>query len=283
MGKEVYKLRLLSKLANSLQNLFVIFQAFYLKRELCRQENIVKKFRILLVHDEERILNFLVAKLKASGHEVTTARNGAEALEQVQGQEPDLMILDLFIPEMDGFETLIELRTFTSVPVIILSARGADAEKIRGFNLGAGDYAAKPFSPDEVAARIEVVRCRLGPAEKRKSLESFSLGDVTIDFGRRSVAVRRKEVQLAPIEWLLLNELTQNAGRLMLHEDLLARVWRPEYRGGVQSLRTWLSRLRYKIEQDPSNSKSFRTMPKTGYIVDKACPLAAPGSPTKPS
>jgi len=229
----------------------------------------VKQFRVLVVDDEPRILNFLSSKLRVSGYEVLTASNGAEALEQVQAQEPDLVVLDVLMPRMDGFETLKELRAFSSVPVIILSAKGANADKVKGLHLGADDYLAKPFSPDELVARIEAVRRRLSPDDKRKIRDQLSLGDLVIDFKKRLVMVRGEEVRLTRIEWLLLSELAQNAGSLMLYSDLLTRIWGPEYRDDAQILRTWISRLRYKIERDPNQPVLIRTVPKTGYMIDQ--------------
>jgi DNA-binding response OmpR family regulator len=229
----------------------------------------VKQFRVLVVDDEQRILNFLSSKLKVSGYDVLTASNGVEALEQVQAQEPDLVVLDVLMPKMDGFETLKELRTFSSVPVIILSAKGTNADKVKGLHLGADDYLAKPFSPDELIARIEAVRRRLSPDDKRKIREQLSLGDLVIDFKKRLVMVRGEETRLTRIEWLLLGELAQNAGSLMLYSDLLMRIWGPEYRDDVQILRTWISRLRNKIESDPNNPTLIRTIPKTGYMIDQ--------------
>jgi DNA-binding response OmpR family regulator len=228
----------------------------------------MKQFRVLIVDDEPRILNFLNAKLKASGYEVITASNGEEAIEQVQAQEPDMMVLDVLMPKKDGFETLKELRTFSSVPVIILSAKGANVDKVKGLGLGADDYLPKPFSPDELVARIEAVKRRLAPDEKRRTHKEITLGDVTVDFKKRSVVVRGEEVSLTRIEWLLLNELVQNVGNLMLYSDLLTRVWGPEYRDDVQILRTWISRLRYKVEKDPNQPVLIRTIPKTGYIIE---------------
>jgi len=229
----------------------------------------VKQFRILVVDDEQRILNFLSSKLRASGYEVLTASNGIEALEQIQAQEPDLVVLDVMMPKMDGFETLKGLRSFSSVPVIILSAKGSNADKVKGLGLGADDYLAKPFSPDELIARIEAVRRRMAPAEKRKAYEQLSLGELVIDFKKRLVIVRGKETRLTRIEWLILSELAQNAGRLMLYSDLLTRVWGPEYRDDVQILRTWISRLRDKVESNPDNPTIIRTVPKTGYMLDQ--------------
>lgn len=229
----------------------------------------MKRFRILVVDDEKRVLNFLRAKLKSSGYEVLTASNGLEALEQAQAQEPDLIVLDLLMPNMDGFETLKELRSFSAVAVIILSAKGADADKIKGLGLGADDYLPKPFNPDELVARVEAVRRRLEPASKRKVLDSLSFGDIGIDFKRRSVVARGEEKYLTRIEWLVLSELAHNAGRLMLYEELLTRVWGPEYRNDVQLLRTWVSRLRHKLEKTPNNPQLIRTISKTGYIIDQ--------------
>jgi DNA-binding response OmpR family regulator len=229
----------------------------------------MKKFQVLIVDDEQRILNFLSSKLRASGYEVITASNGMEALEQVQAQEPDLVVLDVMMPKMDGFETLKELRSFSSVPVIILSAKGTNADKVKGLDLGADDYLGKPFGPDELIARIEAVRRRLAPDEKRKAHEQFSSGDLTIDFKKRLVIVRGEEARLTRIEWLLLSELVQNAGSLMLYSDLLTRVWGLEYRDDVQILRTWISRLRNKVETDPDNPTLIRTIPKTGYMIDQ--------------
>ena len=229
----------------------------------------MKQFRILVVDDDERIINFLKLKLKASGYEVLTSNNGAEGLEQAQAQEPDLIVLDLLMPKMDGLEVLKEIRSFSSVPVIILTAKGTDMDRIKGLQLGADDYIPKPFNPDELVARIEAVRRRLEPDKKLKAPEVFSLGQVIVDFKRRSIYVRNQEQYLTRTEWLLLSQLVINAGRLMLYEDLLTRVWGPEYRDDVQLLRTCISRLRSKMGEDPANPKLIRTIPKTGYIVEQ--------------
>jgi two-component system KDP operon response regulator KdpE len=233
----------------------------------------VKRFRVLLVDDEVRILDFLSAKLKASGYEVITARNGIDALEEVKAQEPDLVVLDMIMPKMDGFEVLRELRHFSSIPVIVLSARDADAHKIKGLELGADDYLTKPFNPEELVARIEAVRRRYQSEEKRRSPEPLSIEGVTIEFEKRRVMVRGEQAYLTRIEWLLLSELAGNAGRLMLYEELLTRVWGPEYRDDVQLLRTWISRLRHKLEKNPDNPTLIRTVPKTGYIMEPPAAL----------
>jgi len=229
----------------------------------------VKQFRVLVVDDEARILRFLEVKLKASGYGVLTASSGFEALEQVEAQEPDLVVLDVLMPKKDGFETLRELRAFSSVPVIILSAKEADTDKIKGLKLGADDYLAKPFSPDELVARIEAVRRRLVSAQDRKVVEFITLGQLSINLSKHLVTVNGEEIQLTRIEWLLLSELARNAGKLMTYGDLLTKIWGPEYRDDVQILRTWVSRLRQKIEREPDQPPIIRTMPKAGYMIDQ--------------
>jgi DNA-binding response OmpR family regulator len=229
----------------------------------------MNQFRVLIVDDESRILKFLELKLKASGYKVLTASNGFEALEQAEAQEPDLVVLDVVMPRKDGFETLRELRAFSSVPVIILSAKEADADKIRGLQLGADDYLAKPFSPEELVARIEAIRRRLLSTQDRKVPESITLGPMSLDLKKHIVIANGKELQLTRIEWLLLSELARNAGKLMLYSDLLTRIWGPEYRDDVQILRTWISRIRHKIEQRPDRPVIIRTVPKAGYMIDQ--------------
>jgi two-component system KDP operon response regulator KdpE len=229
----------------------------------------MKRFVILLVDDEERILNFLKTKLKILSYEVTLATNGIEALEQVREQDPDLVVLDVMMPKKDGFETLKELRTFSQVPVIMLSARGDDSDRIKELEIGADDYIAKPFNPDELVARIEAIRRRLSSLEREKTPRELIVQGLKINFDERQLTVRGKDIKLTRIEWLLLSELAINAGHLMTYYELLSRIWGPEYRDDVQILRTWISRLREKIEIDPSDAKIISTVPKTGYIFNK--------------
>jgi DNA-binding response OmpR family regulator len=230
---------------------------------------VAKPFRVLVVDDEKRIQNFLLAKLKVSGYEVYTASTGAEALDLMRERDPDLVVLDVMMPRMDGFETLKKLRSFSSVPVIILSARSANEDKIKGLGLGADDYLAKPFNPNELVARIEAVKRRLAMDESRKTPERFTLGDLMIDFEKHLVSLKGREVPLTRIEWLLISELARNAGSLVTYGDILTRVWGPEYRSDVQILRTWISRLRNKIDTDPEHLTLIRTVPKTGYMIDR--------------
>jgi two-component system KDP operon response regulator KdpE len=229
----------------------------------------MKQCRILVVEDDERILNFLRSKLKASGYEVSTANDGVQGLEQAQAQEPNLIVLDLLMPKMSGLDMLKELRSFSSIPVIILTAKGDDIDKIKGFQLGADDYLTKPFNPDELIARIEAVMRRVEQLKRLDIPEKISLGQITIDFKRHDISVGNEERYLTRTEWFLLSQLVKNAGRLMLYENLLTQIWGSEYRNDVQLLRTCISRLRSKIETDPDNPKLIRTIPRSGYILDK--------------
>jgi two-component system KDP operon response regulator KdpE len=229
----------------------------------------MKQFRVLVVDDDPRIVKFLEVKLKASGYGVLTANSGFEALEQVEAQEPDLVVLDVLMPRKDGFETLKELRAFSSVPVIVLSAKEADTDKIKGLELGADDYLAKPFSPDELVARIEAVRRRLESSQDRRVVESVTVGHISVNLKKHTVTVNEQEIQLTRIEWLLLSELARNTGKLMTYSELLTKIWGPEYRDDVQILRTWVSRLRQKIEREPDQPAIIRTVPKTGYMIDQ--------------
>jgi two-component system KDP operon response regulator KdpE len=227
----------------------------------------MKECRILLVDDEERILSVLRIKLNALGYHVITASSGAQALEQAQAQRPDIIVLDIVMPGMDGFQTLRELRAFTDCPVIILSAKDSDRDKIKGLDLGADDYLAKPFNPDELVARVKALGRRIASVDAGKSLNHFSVEGLVIDFQKRVVTKNGESVRLMRIEWLLLAELARNSGHLLTYEELLSRVWGPEYRNDIGILRTWISRLRNKLENEPKVPRLIRTVAKTGYIM----------------
>jgi two-component system KDP operon response regulator KdpE len=228
----------------------------------------MKHFSILVADDDERILNFLNVRLKSAGYDVYTAANGVQAVDSVRTNNPDMVIMDMGMPQMDGLEAMREIRSFVSTPIIMLTARTADDEKIRGLKLGADDYISKPFNPDELVARIEAVRRRIEPQEKRKILDVSVIGDIKIDFKQHKVTVAGEEKYLTRIEWLLLTEMVQSAGRFMSYEELLSRVWGAEYKDDVQLLRTWVSRLRSKLEKPSGNQSFIRTIPKAGYIIE---------------
>jgi two-component system KDP operon response regulator KdpE len=231
----------------------------------------LKKYRLLVVDDEIRILKFLQSNLRTLGYEVVPASNGREALEQFHASHPDLIVLDILMPEMNGLDVLKEIRSFSMVPVIILSAKGNERERIAGLDMGADDYMSKPFSPDELVSRIEAVMRRFNPSEPQIP-EQLSLGDIAIDFKAHKVRVRGNIIYLTRLEWLLFSELALNADRLMTYEDLLVRVWGAEYRDDVQFLRTWISRLRRKIERKPDDPQIILTVTKMGYMLKKSQP-----------
>ncbi len=230
-----------------------------------------KKYRILVVDDERRILNFLTSNLRAQGYEVITASDGLEALEQFHACNPDLILLDILMPKMNGLDVLKEIRGFSNIPIIFLSAKGNERDKISGLDMGADDYISKPFSPDELVSRIEALMRRVRPNEA-KIPEELSLGDITMDFKAHKVIVRGKTIYLTRLEWLLLSELALNADHLMSYQELLIRVWGAEYRDDIQFLRTWISRLRSKIEKKPYDPRIILTVTKMGYILKKSQP-----------
>jgi two-component system KDP operon response regulator KdpE len=231
----------------------------------------LKKYRLLVVDDEIRILKFLTSNLRALGYEVVTASNGLEALEQFHASNPDLILLDVVMPKMNGIDVLKEIRGFSMVPVIFLSAKGNESERITGLDLGADDYIPKPFNPDELVSRIEAVMRRFRPNEP-KIPEELSLGEIAINFKAHKVTVRGNIIYLTRLEWLLFSELALNADHLMTYEELLVRVWGLEYRDDVQFLRTWISRLRRKIEEKPDDPQIILTVTKMGYMLKKSQP-----------
>ncbi len=220
--------------------------------------------RILIVDDEARVRQFVRMNLELEGFEVFEASNGPEALEKVKELLPDLVILDVMMPELDGFETLAMIREVSSVPVIMLTVRADEADKVRGLELGADDYVTKPFSPRELISRIKAVLRRVDtPATAGGAVQIDD--DLTIDFNRRVVIAGGREIKLRPTEWRLLYHLVNNAGRTLSHDSLLAKVWGYEYRDETHYLRLYINYLRQKIEPDPSRPRYILTERGVGY------------------
>ncbi len=218
--------------------------------------------RILVVDDEPAIRRFLRASLTAHGHEVFEAVTGREALSDVVARRPDLIILDLGLPDMDGVEVTRRLREWTQVPIIILSVREHESDKVAALDAGADDYLTKPFGIGELLARIRVaMRHAFQPA----SDSVFAAGDLTVDFGRRLVSVGGHEVQLTPTEYELLRALIKNAGKVMTHHQLLRQVWGVASEQDMHMLRVNISNLRRKIETDPTRPVYVVTEPGVGY------------------
>lgn len=220
---------------------------------------------ILIVDDEPRIRDFVRMNLELEHYHVEEAGTGLEALEKVRHTLPDLVILDVSMPEMDGFEALRHIREVSTVPVIMLTVRQGEADKIRGLDLGADDYLAKPFSPPELLSRIRALLRRSLMAPPARKTRIVVDPDLTIDFSRREVMVRGERVMLRPTEYRLLYHLVSNAGRLLTHETLLAKVWGHEYRDESHYLRLYITYLRQKLEQDPAHPRYILTERGLGY------------------
>ena len=223
------------------------------------------KPRILVVDDESRIRRFVRMNLDLEGYDVIEAADGLEALARARDEIPDLVLLDVMMPDMDGFETLERLRSVSSVPVIMLTAKGDEDDRVRGLDLGADDYVTKPFSPRELLSRIRAV-LRRSEQLVSQSVEPLVIDeDLSIDFPRREVIVRGEHIKLRPTEYRLLLHLVENAGWIVPQETLLAKVWGPEYVDDNQLLRLYITYLRKKIEEDPSNPRYIFTERGVGY------------------
>ncbi|MGD9002535.1 MAG: response regulator transcription factor [Anaerolineae bacterium] len=221
---------------------------------------------ILVVDDEPRMTRFIRMNLELEGYHVTEAHDGIKALDKARMELPDLIILDVMMPELDGFETLRMLREISSVPVIMLTVRDEEEDKVRGLELGADDYVTKPFSARELASRVKaVLRRAQGPASPDESILQID-HRLSIDFNKREVIVEEEHLHLRPTEFRLLYHLVENAGWVVPHETLLSKVWGYEYgEDEIQNLRLYISYLRKKIEPDPSNPHYILTEIGTGY------------------
>jgi two-component system KDP operon response regulator KdpE len=219
---------------------------------------------ILVVDDDHRMRRLLRLNLEQADYRVTTAEDGPAALDLVALDPPDLVLLDIMMPGIDGFTSLGQLREFSDVPVILLTAKGEERDKVRGLDLGADDYLTKPFGPAEMLARVRAVLRRRQPSADAPAI--LSVGDLTINLARRRVIRAEEEIRLTPTEYKLLYELATNRGRVMLHADLLSRVWGPEYRDEVDYLWTYVRYLRNKIEPDPARPRYILSEPGVGYL-----------------
>ncbi len=216
----------------------------------------------LIVDDEPQIRRFLRISLEANGYRVHEAKTGQEAIAAAAQSRPDVIILDMNLPDLSGLEVLSHLREWTHTPVIILSVRDADRDKVAALDAGADDYLTKPFSMAELMARLRVARRRAQP-EPERSIYTF--GNVQIDLARRVVTRSNEAVKLTPTEYALLRLLVQHSGRVLTHRQILKEVWGPEYVDETHYLRVYFAQLRQKLEEDPALPRLIVTEPGVGY------------------
>jgi two-component system KDP operon response regulator KdpE len=234
-----------------------------------------RNITVLVVDDEPRLVDVVRMNLEFEGYRVLEAGDGYRALVKLKEDLPDLVVLDVMMPELDGFETLRRIREVSNVPVIMLTVRQEETDRIRGLEIGADDYLTKPFSPRELQSRIKALLRRTfmpKPARKTKIVVD---NDLTIDFSKREVWARGQKVMLRPTEYKLLYHLVNNAGRLMTHETLLSKVWGPEYRDESHYLRLYITYLRQKLERDPAHPCYILTERGIGYRFRELEPAAA--------
>jgi two-component system KDP operon response regulator KdpE len=226
--------------------------------------------KILIVDDELAIIKLLRANLLAEGYEVIAAMDGAQAIQMVEKEAPDLIILDIMLPEMDGFEVCHRVREWSQVPIIMLSARGGEEDKVTCLNMGADDYITKPFGIDELVARIKAVLRRVESIYIQPAQGSFTSDGLEVNFVERKVTVNGSEVKLTPTEYRLLQELVLNVDKVLTHGMLLAKIWGPEYAQEKEYLHVFIGRLRKELEAHPESPRYIVTVPGVGYRFKSA-------------
>lgn len=242
-----------------------------------------KKTTILTADDDPQLLRLITRNLEFEDYHVITASDGKQALEQIEAQIPDLVLLDVMMPKMDGFTVCHRVREFSSVPIIIITARGQDQDKVRGLDLGADDYLTKPFSVDELLARVRAVlrRAEFSSKEVSQPKHILNIGKLTIDFAQHLVTMEGKEILLTPIEYRILSYLAQNSGRVVTQDMLLEHVWGNEYVGEGHMLQVNVNRLRRKLEPDAAHPRYVLTKIGIGYLLSSSPEEQAPTSSQK--
>ena len=220
---------------------------------------------VVLIEDEAPIRRFLRATLSGQGYRLHEATNGADGLVEVASRQPDVVIVDLGLPDMDGLEVIRRLREWSAVPVIVLSARGQERDKVTALDAGADDYVSKPFSAGELLARIRVALRHAAGATHEGSEAAFKVGELQVDLLRRHVTVGAAEVRLTPIEYKLLSTLVHHAGKVVTHQQLLREVWGPSHEDQAHYVRVYMAHLRHKLEVEPARPRYLLTEPGVGY------------------
>jgi two-component system KDP operon response regulator KdpE len=223
------------------------------------------KATVLLIEDDLQIRRFLRATLSSQGYRLIEASDGKEGIALAASQRPDLIILDLGLPDLDGLTVARRIREWASTPILVLSARGQERDKVAALDAGADDYVTKPFGVREFMARMRVALRHATGATLGKEEALFEVGDLHVDLARRQVALRGGEVHLTPIEYRLLATLVKYAGRVVTHRQLLREVWGPSFEAQTQYLRVYMQQLRKKLEDVPANPRYLRTEPGVGY------------------
>jgi two-component system KDP operon response regulator KdpE len=219
---------------------------------------------VVLIEDEPQIRRFLRATLSGEGYRLFEVSTGADALVEVAQRQPDVVVLDLGLPDMDGLEVIRRLREWSAVPIIVLSARGQERDKVTALDAGADDYVSKPFSAGELLARLRVaLRHAAGAAQEDSA--AFTVGELQVDLLRRHVLVGGVEVKLTPIEYKLLTTLVRHAGRVVTHPQLLREVWGPRHDDQAHYVRVYMAHLRHKLEKEPARPRYLLTEPGVGY------------------
>jgi two-component system KDP operon response regulator KdpE len=220
---------------------------------------------VVLIEDEPQIRRFLRATLTGQGYRLFEATTGTTGLVEVGSRQPDVVIVDLGLPDMDGLEVIRRLREWTVAPVIVLSARGQERDKVTALDAGADDYVSKPFGAGELLARIRVALRHAARASSETAEASFKAGELHVDLLRRQVLVGGTEVRLTPIEYKLLTTLVQHAGKIVTHQQLLREVWGPAHTDQAHYVRIYMAHLRHKLEAEPARPRYLLTEPGVGY------------------
>ncbi len=236
------------------------------KGEITEKDMKRAKTHILVVDDEPRYVWAIKINLEDAGYETLTAQDGRTAIELAANAAPDLILLDVRMPDLDGYEACRRIREFSTVPIIMLTALAEQADKVKGLDAGADDYVTKPFSAEELLARVRAALRRVEFSQGQEPNPAFEAGDLLVDLAQQRVFARGQELNLTPIEYRLLRELVKQAGRVLVPEHLLEKVWGVGYEGENRLLRLAVHRLRRKIERDPRDPQYIQTRPGIGYL-----------------
>ena len=220
---------------------------------------------VVLIEDEPQIRRFLRATLTGQGYRLFEATSGADGLVEVGSRQPDVVIVDLGLPDTDGLDVIRRIREWTDVPIIVLSARGQERDKVAALDAGADDYVSKPFGAGELLARIRVALRHTAGASHESDDAVFKVGELQVDLLRRQVLVSSKEIHLTPIEYKLLTMLVRHAGKVVTHQQLLREVWGPAHTDQAHYVRIYMAHLRHKLEAEPARPRYLLTEPGVGY------------------